>query len=64
MGLFLFSNINIFMSMDCSYKEDMVAFGEGFGEISSNILWSRFASSAMRTEFYGLEVLCINNNIM
>ena len=51
-----FSKMNTFMSMDCLYEEaDVVVFGAGFDGTTSNRPGTRFASSAMRSEFYGLE---------
>ena len=51
-----FSKMNTFMSMDCLYEEaDVVVFGTGFDGTTSNRPGTRFASSAMRSEFYGLE---------
>ena len=51
-----FSYINTFMSMDTPYEEaDVVVFGVGFDGTTSNRPGTRFASSAMRSEFYGLE---------
>ena len=51
-----FSKMNTFMSMDCIYEEaDVVVFGAGFDGTTSNRPGTRFASSAMRSEFYGLE---------
>lgn len=51
-----FSHIRTFMSMESSYEEsDIVVFGVGFDGTTSNRPGTRFASSAMRLEFYGLE---------
>ncbi|MEF9991371.1 MAG: agmatinase [Romboutsia sp.] len=51
-----FSNINTFMCMDNDYSEsDIVVFGVGFDGTTSNRPGTRFASSSMRSEFYGLE---------
>ncbi len=44
------------MEMECDYEEsDLVVFGAGFDGTTSNRPGTRFASSAMRREFYGLE---------
>ena len=44
------------MGMDNEYEEaNVVVFGAGFDGTTSNRPGTRFASSAMRTEFYGLE---------
>ncbi len=51
-----FSHINTFMGMDCSYEEsEVIVFGVGFDGTTSNRPGTRFASSSMRPEFYGLE---------
>ena len=51
-----FYNIGRFMSMECAYEEsDVIVFGVGFDGTTSNRPGTRFASSAMRNEFYGLE---------
>ncbi len=51
-----FSHINTFMGMDASYDEsDVVVYGVGFDGTTSNRPGTRFASSSMRPEFYGLE---------
>ena len=51
-----FSNISKFMSMDNPYEESsVVVFGVGFDGTTSNRPGTRFASSSMRQEFYGLE---------
>lgn len=51
-----FYNIGKFMEMECYYEEsDVVVFGVGFDGTTSNRPGTRFASSAMRNEFYGLE---------
>lgn len=51
-----FSHINQFMGMDCEYENsNIVVFGAGFDGTTSNRPGTRFASSAMRPEFYGLE---------
>ncbi|WP_297132409.1 agmatinase [Terrisporobacter sp.] len=51
-----FSNINTFMGMETPYDEsDVVVFGVGFDGTTSNRPGTRFASSSMRLEFYGLE---------
>ena len=51
-----FSNINTFMAMETPYDEaDVVVFGVGFDGTTSNRPGTRFASSSMRPEFYGLE---------
>lgn len=51
-----FSHINTFMAMDDSYEEaNLVVYGVGFDGTTSNRPGTRFASSAMRAEFYGLE---------
>lgn len=51
-----FFNMGKFMEMDCKYEEsDVVVFGVGFDGTTSNRPGTRFASSAMRSEFYGLE---------
>ena len=56
-----FSHINTFMSMDCPYEEaEVVVFGAGFDGTTSNRPGTRFASSAMRPEFYGLETYSLN----
>lgn len=52
----MFTNNFKFMSMDSSYeKSDLVVFGVGFDGTTSNRPGTRFASSAMRKEFDGLE---------
>ncbi|MPM89550.1 Agmatinase [bioreactor metagenome] len=44
------------MEMECDYDaSDVVVFGAGFDGTTSNRPGTRFASSAMRNEFYGLE---------
>ncbi|MCC3867597.1 agmatinase [Terrisporobacter mayombei] len=51
-----FYNIGQFMEMECDYEEsDVIVFGAGFDGTTSNRPGTRFASSAMRGEFYGLE---------
>lgn len=51
-----FSHINTFMGMDSSYDgADIVVYGVGFDGTTSNRPGTRFASSSMRPEFYGLE---------
>ena len=51
-----FFHISTFMGMDNTYEEsDIVVFGVGFDGTTSNRPGTRFASSAMRSEFYGLE---------
>lgn len=51
-----FYNMGKFMEMECDYDEsDVVVFGAGFDGTTSNRPGTRFASSAMRNEFYGLE---------
>lgn len=51
-----FFNMSNFMGMDSSYEEaDLVVFGVGFDGTTSNRPGTRFASAAMRNEFYGLE---------
>lgn len=51
-----FYNIGQFMEMKCDYEEsDVVVFGAGSDGTTSNRPGTRFASSAMRGEFYGLE---------
>lgn len=51
-----FYNMGKFMEMECDYEEsDVVVFGAGFDGTTSNRPGTRFASSAMRNEFYGLE---------
>lgn len=51
-----FFNTPTFMSMDDSYEEsNLVVFGAGFDGTTSNRPGTRFASTAMRPEFYGLE---------
>ncbi len=51
-----FFHISTFMGMDNTYEEsDIVVFGVGFDGTTSNRPGTRFASSAMRPEFYGLE---------
>lgn len=51
-----FSHINTFMGMESSYEDaKVVVFGAGFDGTTSNRPGTRFASSAMRPEFYGLE---------
>ncbi len=51
-----FAHINRFMGMDTEYDNaDVVVFGTGFDGTTSNRPGTRFASSAMRPEFYGLE---------
>lgn len=52
----MFTNNFKFMSMDSSYENsDLVVFGVGFDGTTSNRPGTRFASSAMRKEFDGLE---------
>lgn len=52
----MFSHIKTFMCMDNEYDEsDVVVFGAGFDGTTSNRPGTRFASTAMRSEFYGLE---------
>ncbi|CEH35131.1 agmatinase [Romboutsia lituseburensis] len=52
----MFTNNFKFMSMDSSYESsDLVVFGVGFDGTTSNRPGTRFASSAMRKEFDGLE---------
>lgn len=51
-----FYNMGKFMEMECDYEDsDVVVFGAGFDGTTSNRPGTRFASSAMRNEFYGLE---------
>lgn len=51
-----FFNIGKFMEMEGEYEEsDVVVFGVGFDGTTSNRPGTRFASKAMRSEFYGLE---------
>jgi agmatinase len=51
-----FYNTPTFMSMDDSYEESkVIVFGAGFDGTTSNRPGTRFASAAMRPEFYGLE---------
>ncbi|WP_312258512.1 agmatinase [Romboutsia ilealis] len=51
-----FSHINTFMGMETPYdKSDIVVYGVGFDGTTSNRPGTRFASSSMRPEFYGLE---------
>lgn len=51
-----FFNMGRFMEMESEYDEsDVVVFGVGFDGTTSNRPGTRFASSAMRSEFYGLE---------
>ncbi|CEI71924.1 agmatinase [Romboutsia hominis] len=51
-----FSHISTFMGMETSYEDaEVVVFGAGFDGTTSNRPGTRFASSAMRPEFYGLE---------
>ena len=51
-----FSHISTFMGMETPYEDaDVVVFGAGFDGTTSNRPGTRFASSAMRPEFYGLE---------
>lgn len=51
-----FYNMGRFMEMECEYEEsDVVVFGAGFDGTTSNRPGTRFASSSMRNEFYGLE---------
>lgn len=51
-----FYNVRQFMEMECDYEEsDVIVFGAGFDGTTSNRPGTRFASSAMRGEFYGLE---------
>lgn len=52
----MFTNNFKFMSMDSSYESsDLIVFGVGFDGTTSNRPGTRFASSAMRKEFDGLE---------
>lgn len=51
-----FSHINTFMGMNTSYESsDIVVYGVGFDGTTSNRPGTRFASSSMRPESYGLE---------
>ena len=51
-----FSHINTFMGMETPYDDaDVVVYGVGFDGTTSNRPGTRFASSSMRPEFYGLE---------
>ncbi len=51
-----FSHINTFMGMEVPYEEaNVVVYGVGFDGTTSNRPGTRFASSSMRPEFYGLE---------
>lgn len=51
-----FFNMGRFMEMEDEYEEsDVVVFGVGFDGTTSNRPGTRFASNAMRNEFYGLE---------
>lgn len=51
-----FSHINTFMGMETSYeKSNVIVYGVGFDGTTSNRPGTRFASSSMRPEFYGLE---------
>lgn len=51
-----FSQYTTFMCMDNTFEEsNIVVFGAGFDGTTSNRPGTRFASSAMRGEFYGLE---------
>lgn len=51
-----FYNVSTFMGMEDSYEEsNLVVFGVGFDGTTSNRPGTRFASSKMRPEFYGLE---------
>lgn len=51
-----FSHISTFMGMETPYEDaDVAVFGAGFDGTTSNRPGTRFASSAMRPEFYGLE---------
>lgn len=51
-----FYNTSTFMGMEDSYEEsNLVVFGAGFDGTTSNRPGTRFASSKMRLEFYGLE---------
>ncbi len=51
-----FSHISTFMGMETPYdKSDIVVYGVGFDGTTSNRPGTRFASSSMRPEFYGLE---------
>ncbi|MGL6107112.1 agmatinase [Romboutsia sp.] len=51
-----FYQINNFMGMNAKYEEaNVVVFGVGFDGTTSNRPGTRFASSSMRPEFYGLE---------
>lgn len=51
-----FLNMGRFMEMESEYDEsDVVVFGVGFDGTTSNRPGTRFASNAMRGEFYGLE---------
>ena len=56
MKIYNFYHINTFMGMDDEYDEaNVVVFGAGFDGTTSNRPGTRFASSAMRPEFSGLE---------
>jgi agmatinase len=51
-----FSHITTFMAMDAIYEQaNVVVYGVGFDGTTSNRPGTRFASSAMRLEFDGLE---------
>lgn len=51
-----FYNTPTFMSMEDDYNESkLIVFGAGFDGTTSNRPGTRFASSSMRPEFYGLE---------
>lgn len=51
-----FYNMGKFMAMESNYEDsDVVVFGVGFDGTTSNRPGTRFASSAMRSEFFGLE---------
>ena len=51
-----FYNTLTFMSMEDDYNESkLIVFGAGFDGTTSNRPGTRFASSSMRPEFYGLE---------
>ncbi|RDY23673.1 agmatinase [Romboutsia maritimum] len=51
-----FFHLNTFMEMENSYEEsNVIVFGVGFDGTTSNRPGTRFASTSMRREFYGLE---------
>lgn len=51
-----FYNMGKFMAMESNYEDsDVVVFGFGFDGTTSNRPGTRFASGAMRSEFFGLE---------